>query len=154
MHKQPIFSPRTCTRGKAIGFVCHLSVCLSSPQKSPDLEIQASERPVSTTNLSKWAKNWLQYASNPLAQPTSVANSVFMLAAPIGHTYCWPCAFCSCAQPSKRKQAEVINKYMQLSDLCMHAAQRAGYVLQRALVGLRYQANNGIADSQRVLHHE
>ena len=65
-------------------------------------------------NLLKSAKNWLQYALNPLAQPTSIANSEFMLATPIGHTYCWPCAFCSCTQLAKCKQVKVVNIYMHL----------------------------------------
>ena len=40
-----IITPHTCARGKAIGFVCHLSsvVCRLSARKLPDLEIWASK---------------------------------------------------------------------------------------------------------------
>ena len=107
-YHQNIITPHACTRGKAIGFVCLSSS--SSPQKSLDLEIQASERLVSTTNLSKSAKNWLQYPLNRLIWPTSVANNVFMLATPINHTNCWPRAFCSCTQLAKYMQVKVVNK--------------------------------------------
>ena len=71
---------------------------------------------VSATNPSKSAKNWLQYASNISAWPTSIINRAFLLVTPISHTYCWPWAFCSCAQLAKCKQVKVVNKYMQLSE--------------------------------------
>ena len=106
-HHLPIVTPRACARGKAIG----LSVVCRSHHKNRQIwrYRHLSDSVVSTTNPSKSAKNWLQYASNPLARSTSVANSAFMLATPIDHTYCWPCAFCSCAQLAKCKQVKVIN---------------------------------------------
>ena len=61
--------------------------CLSSARKLPHLKIQASERYVSTVSPSKSAKNWLQYALIPLAQPTNVKNSAFLLATPIDRAY-------------------------------------------------------------------
>ena len=49
----------TYARGKAIGSV-RLSICLSA-QKSPDLEIWASEQHSKSVKI---VKNWLHYASN------------------------------------------------------------------------------------------
>ena len=67
------FIPHACARGKAIGFVCLLSVISSTP----DLDIQASEQLVGIRNKS----NFLKCTSNPLAQSMSVTNtcSIFFL---------------------------------------------------------------------------
>ena len=53
-----------------------------STKKSPDLEIKASERLVSTAYPSILSKNWLHYASNCLVRPMNVANTSFR-----GHAY-------------------------------------------------------------------
>ena len=52
---------------------------LSWTQKSPNLAVQAPERVVSSTNMSNLAKNWLQFAQNRVARPTSVTNSALQL---------------------------------------------------------------------------
>ena len=51
-------------------------------------------------NKSTSSKNWLHYASNCLARPTSIANTASLLAMPINSTHCMPMCFSSCAQPS------------------------------------------------------
>jgi hypothetical protein len=79
-----VITPRACARGKAV----RLSVVCLSAQKSPDLDIEASEGFVSTTNPSKSSKNWLPYASNCLVRSRSVANAAFILATPIDSTHC------------------------------------------------------------------
>ena len=90
-----LITPRACARGKAIGFVCHLSVCCPHENRQIARSAWASEQLVSITKPSKSAKNWLHYASNRSARSTSVTNTVFLLTTPIN---CRPCAFCSCAQ--------------------------------------------------------
>jgi hypothetical protein len=89
-----IVTPHACAKDKAIGSVCPF-VCLSVSTKSPNLDIYASERLVSTTNSSKSLKKPLHYASNRLVRPTSIANTAFLLATPIDFTHCRPA---SCAQ--------------------------------------------------------
>ena len=46
-------TPRTYARGKAIGYVCHHLFVYLSAQKSPDLDILASEQSVITTKRRK-----------------------------------------------------------------------------------------------------
>ena len=67
-----LITPCACARDKAIG-------CLSA-QKSPDLDISASEQSVSTTKHSKSAKNLHVFASNRTARLTRATNRAF----------CWP----------------------------------------------------------------
>ena len=69
-----------CARGKVIGLYvyCLLS---SSVRKSPDLEIQASERLLSTTNLAKLAKNG--FSMLWLVQHSPWTSQIVCL--------CWPC---------------------------------------------------------------
>ena len=124
----------TCARGRAIGFVCHLST-----QKSPNLDILESEQSVSTTKQSKSVKNLLVSASNHTARLTSATN----------HAFCWPClsttptysclyAFCPCAENwsgivgkgHQRKHAT--DTGIQVSNTMQH--KPTGYVLWRALV--------------------
>ena len=69
-----IFAQRPCARGKAISFVCCLSVVTTKIATSRDLGTWATCK---WMNPSKSAKNWLQYASIPLGWPTSVTNSAF-----------------------------------------------------------------------------
>ena len=91
-----IITPHACTRRKAYGSACPF-ICLSA-QISPDLETQASEPLVSTTNQWKSSKNWLHYALNHLARPTSIANTVFILSTL--PTACHVLCAHTCAQPS------------------------------------------------------
>ena len=77
-----IITPCTCAKSKVIG----LYVCCCCCHVYEHRDLQASEQLLNTMNRSKSAKNWLQYASNRLAQPTRITNSAFMLPTPIGHT--------------------------------------------------------------------
>ena len=81
-----IITPCACARGKAIGSVI-ITLCACARGKVislvvvvvvvvVDTKIAKSERVVSTTNMSNLAKNWLQFAQNRVAWPTSVTNSV------------------------------------------------------------------------------
>ena len=97
-----IFTLCTCARDKVIG----LYVCCRQHENH---QIWRCERLVIITILLKSAKNWHQCVSNHLVQPMSVTNSPFMLAMPINHTHCRPCASCSYAQLAKHKQVKVVN---------------------------------------------
>ena len=80
-----IITLHTRTRGKAIGSVCLLSVCLSS-RKSLDLEIQASESSVSVSNLSEIVKNYHLSTFICLIRAMSATNFAFLSVTPINHT--------------------------------------------------------------------
>ena len=71
-----LITPRTCARGKAIGFV-HVFVCLSvclSVQKSLDLEIQASQQDVSIIIVQRRQEN---LPSRRLKRSMSAINHVY-----------------------------------------------------------------------------
>ena len=80
-----LFTQHACARGKVIDRVVVVT------QKSPNLEIWALERVVSTINMSNLAKNWLQYAQNQGARPTSVTNSVLVGYRSHAHQWCPRC---------------------------------------------------------------
>ena len=91
VHIHYFITSHACTRGKAIGFICH--VCHHWHENR---HILRSRHLSDTMNPLKLAKNWLQYASFPLAWPTSVTNSAFLLAMPIDHAYCRSCFLLMC----------------------------------------------------------
>ena len=68
--------PARMHEGKAISFVC----CRLSAQKSPDFDILASDKSVSTTKQSKAVKN---FTLNHIARLTGTTNHVFS----VGHAY-------------------------------------------------------------------
>ena len=96
-----LFTPRAWLRGKVISlYVC----CRCHYRQHENHQIwryacrHGYVQLVNTKNLSNSAKKWLQCVLNHWLWPTSLTNSVFMLAVPTNHTHCSPCAFCSCAQ--------------------------------------------------------
>ena len=118
------FLPHTRAQGYSNRPV-YLSVAVIVTTKSPDLNIQASEQLVSITNQSKSVKNWLECASNHLAQSTSITNSIFIIllaivATPIDHThqYCRPCAFYSCAQLAWQRSSMLQCLKKTTTNLC------------------------------------
>ena len=76
MHRNIIITPHACA-GVKWSVVSSLSLLSSWTQKSPNLEMYAPERVVSTTNMLNLARNWLQYVQNQVARPARVINRVF-----------------------------------------------------------------------------
>ena len=87
MHAHAI-TPHACARGKAIGFVIYLSVCLSVCQHK-NHQIWRS-RHHSKMQVSLWCwedgKTYLLWPSRRLKSATSAINGVFLLATPLDHT--------------------------------------------------------------------
>ena len=90
------------TRGKIIGYVCHLSSvifrCCTKIVRSQLLGIWATYKHNKSVDTGeKLALVCLESSSKPI----SVTRSVFWLvivATPIDFAHCRPCAFCSCTQ--------------------------------------------------------
>ena len=131
-HFQTISTPCACVRGKVIGLVVAVV-----DTKLPNLAVQALEQVVSTTNMLNLAKNWLQFAQNRVAQPTSVTNSVLQLAivaTPIDYAH-YTCKLCMylllmCMTVLVHVQVKAIDSicpgYMIMR---MQGPRRVGYVL-------------------------